>query len=563
MLQLACTAGIALGILSHLLLFKHGEWDRYAPTLVLFYAFAMSVLSPVVVFILMELSMLSTLLLVSTFWISYMTGLFGSIGLYRGWLHRLTQFPGPVAWKLSSFGSIKASVGEFKFPVKVQQLHETYGDFVRIRPREISINHVDAVRDIHGPGTTCVKGPFYDITYPFRSLQMLRDKGAHSRRRRIWDRGLGIKALTTYEPKILGHCADLISQLSAKSKGGKPIHIGPWMNYFGFDVIGDVAFSKPFNMVKDGKAAEILEDFLTSKPALGTLICAPWTFNLVQNLPGLRRLWEARTKNHARKIAERMKLGTTCKDLFSYLLEDGPASPAASAPLVFSEFSVPGDLACDSELAITAGSDTVAATLTSLIYILATHPDKQTLLQQELDTLLTGIADISYQKLSVPNNAPMLEGVILETLRLYPGTPGGMQRMTPPEGARIAGRWIPGNTLVSTPTYTLHRGKLLDSPPHTLLNNPHHHFATHVLSRTHTHTHTHTHSHPRPAQLRSTNHLHPRALVLDTKPNKTQRSLQPLPHRHQLLRRQGHCAHGTTLRDRADLSQVHSTLAHG
>ncbi|KAL2383013.1 hypothetical protein RJZ90_002898 [Blastomyces dermatitidis] len=386
-----------------------------------------------------------------------MTGLFGSIGLYRGWLHRLTQFPGPVAWKLSSFGSIKASVGEFKLPVKVQQLHETYGDFVRIRPREISINHVDAVRDIHGPGTTCVKGPFYDITYPFRSLQMLRDKGAHSRRRRIWDRGLGIKALTTYEPKILGHCADLISQLSAKSKGGKPIHIGPWMNYFGFDVIGDVAFSKPFNMVKDGKAAEILEDFLTSKPALGTLICAPWTFNLVQNLPGLRRLWEARTKNHARKIAERMKLGTTCKDLFSYLLEDGPASPAASAPLVFSEFSVPGDLACDSELAITAGSDTVAATLTSLIYILATHPDKQTLLQQELDTLLTGIADISYQKLSVPNNAPMLEGVILETLRLYPGTPGGMQRMTPPEGARIAGRWIPGNTLVSTPTYTLHR----------------------------------------------------------------------------------------------------------
>lgn len=53
----------------------------------------------------------------------------------------------------------------------------------------------------------------------------------------------------------------------------------------------------------------------------------------------------------------------------------------------------------------------------------------------------------------------MLEGVILETLRLYPGAPGGMQRMTPPEGAQIAGKWIPGNTLVSTPTYTLHRGE--------------------------------------------------------------------------------------------------------
>ncbi|PGH29378.1 hypothetical protein GX50_07882, partial [[Emmonsia] crescens] len=150
-------------------------------------------------------------------------------------------------------------------------------------------------------------------------------------------------------------------------------------------------------------------------------------------------------------------LGTTCRDLFSYLLDDSPGSPATSAPFVFPEFSVPGDLVCDSELAITAGSDTVAATLTALIYILATHPDKQARLQQELDTLLTGIDDISYKKLSAVNNAPMLEGVILETLRLYPGAPGGMQRMTPPEGAQIAGKWIPGNTLVSTPTYTLHR----------------------------------------------------------------------------------------------------------
>lgn len=33
-------------------------------------------------------------------------------------------------------------------------------------PREISVNHVDAVRDIHGSGTICVKGPFYDLNHP-------------------------------------------------------------------------------------------------------------------------------------------------------------------------------------------------------------------------------------------------------------------------------------------------------------------------------------------------------------------------------------------------------------
>ncbi|OJD10365.1 hypothetical protein AJ78_08596 [Emergomyces pasteurianus Ep9510] len=457
MLQLLCAAGIVLGAISHLLLFKHGEWDRYAATMVKTYVSAIGLLSPVAAFTVMELSVLSTLLLVTAFWISYMTGLFGSIGLYRGWFHPLKDFPGPLAWRLSAFWLIKVAAPEFKFPLKVQQLHRQYGDFVRIRPREISVNHVDAVRDIHGPGTVCVKGPFYDLNYPFRSLQMLRDKDAHARRRRIWDHGLGIKALMSYKPKILGHCADLLNQLNVKAQDGKPIAIASWMSYFSFDVIGDVAFSRPFNMIKDGKAAEILETFEMSRTSMGYLFCAPWMFIVLQRLPPFSIVWASRVEHHARKVAERMKLGTTCKDLFSYLLDDSPGSPLTSAPLVFPEFSIPGDVVCDSELAITAGSDTVASTLTCLIFILATHPEHQTLLQRELDALLTGIDDISYQKLSAANSAPVLESIILETLRLYPAAPGGMQRMTPPEGARIAGKWIPGNTLVSTPTYSLHR----------------------------------------------------------------------------------------------------------
>lgn len=53
----------------------------------------------------------------------------------------------------------------------------------------------------------------------------------------------------------------------------------------------------------------------------------------------------------------------------------------------------------------------------------------------------------------------MLEGCINEALRLFPPVPSGLQRMTPPEGVKIAGRYIPGDTLVSTPTYTIHRGR--------------------------------------------------------------------------------------------------------
>lgn len=80
------------------------------------------------------------------------------------------------------------------------------------------------------------------------------------------------------------------------------------MNYFGFDVIGDVAFSKPFDMVKDGKAAQILETFEMSRPIAGSLVCVPWTFILLKRLPVLRDVWSARVKDHSRKVVERMKV---------------------------------------------------------------------------------------------------------------------------------------------------------------------------------------------------------------------------------------------------------------
>lgn len=146
------------------------------------------------------------------------------------------------------------------------------------------------------------------------------------------------------------------------------------------------------------------------------------------------------------------QLGTSRTDLFSHLLDESTDNASPSLGTV-------EDLVYDSELAIVAGSDTTASTLASLAYLLSMHPEKQRLLQEELDQLFTGVADISHQKLAT--EAPMLEACITEVLRLYPGAPSGVQRMTPPGGATIAGRYIPEDNLVSTPTYTLHRGTSL------------------------------------------------------------------------------------------------------
>jgi hypothetical protein len=64
----------------------------------------------------------------------------------------------------------------------------TVCDLLRLGPREISICHPDAVIDVHGSRNNIRKGEFYDQTYPFHTLQFIRDRESHKDERRYWDR---------------------------------------------------------------------------------------------------------------------------------------------------------------------------------------------------------------------------------------------------------------------------------------------------------------------------------------------------------------------------------------
>ncbi|KAG7133055.1 Cytochrome monooxygenase FCK2 like protein [Verticillium longisporum] len=50
-----------------------------------------------------------------------------------------------------------------------------------------------------------------------------------------------------------------------------------------------------------------------------------------------------------------------------------------------------------------------------------------------------------------------LQACIDESLRLFPPVPSGVQRMSPPEGQQVGDVFIPGNTVVQVPSYTLNR----------------------------------------------------------------------------------------------------------
>jgi cytochrome P450 len=95
----------------------------------------------------------------------------------------------------------------------------------------------------------------------------------------------------------------------------------------------------------------------------------------------------------------------------------------------------------------------MATTLVNLFGYLAYYPHYQMEIREELKGITRPLDFEVLLKL------PVLRSIIKETLRLWPPIPTGSSRLVPPAGLNIAGVYIPANTVIFAPRYTIARCK--------------------------------------------------------------------------------------------------------
>jgi benzoate 4-monooxygenase len=122
------------------------------------------------------------------------------------------------------------------------------------------------------------------------------------------------------------------------------------------------------------------------------------------------------------------------------------------------------ELTAEALTQLIAGSDTTSNSSCALLYYVAKTPGVLAKLQAELDEALP--EDMEVPTYDMIKDLPYLEAVFTETLRYHSTSGIGLPRQIPYDsaGATVMGRYYPAGTILSVPTYTIHRDKEVWGP---------------------------------------------------------------------------------------------------
>ncbi|KAF5672009.1 cytochrome P450 monooxygenase [Fusarium heterosporum] len=391
----------------------------------------------------------------------------------------LGRVPGPA---LASFTDLWRFLDVYRRRPDVTQitLHEKYGSVVRLGPNIVSISDPTAVQTIYAHNSGFTKSDFYTVQQTINksgkrliTLFTSQDERFHSKLRRAVSNAYAMSTLVQFEPFVDSTTTNFFKQLNERYANQNAIlDFGTWLQYYAFDVIGELTYSKRLGFVDHGKDVDNiignLEWLLNYAAPIGQL---PILDSLFLKNPLRLQLTKwgftnssspvvtfARSRMLARVDPE--KLGdiqfdqdSRRRDFLSRFLEANQKDP---------EFMTNDRVLALTVANIFAGSDTTAITLRAIFYYLMKNPEDMKRLMDELAeeekaghfTRVDGL--LSWNEV---RDLPFLNAVVKEALRCHPAAGLMLERIVPAQGLQVCGHHIPEGTIVGVNAWVLHRNK--------------------------------------------------------------------------------------------------------
>ncbi|KAK7742358.1 hypothetical protein SLS53_004503 [Cytospora paraplurivora] len=401
----------------------------------------------------------------------------------------LNQYPGPFLASLTDWWRF-VDVWKRRAELTHLKLHEKHGDIVRLGPNYLSFADPAALKAIYGLNKGYVKSEFYRVQqsvvkgHPLPSLFSTLDNDFHQQFRRCVNSAFSMSALVQYEPFVDNTTKLFLKQTERLfANGSRACDFSRWLQFYAFDVIGEITYSKRHGFLEtdedvDGIVAYLSKLFnyvapIGQIPILDRLLLKNPIYLKLSDWGIVDATFPVAKFARAR-MAERLSdLDTSDKD--GSILPTSEKASAKGRPTVdlLSKFLAAQEARPEfmtdtlvQTMAVSmafAGSETTAISLGAVFYYLLRNPHAMGRLRAELDEAgregafadnETGlVAWVESQKLQY------LDACIKEAFRLHPAAGLPLERIVPPQGAEIAGHFVPGGTIVGCSAWVIHRNR--------------------------------------------------------------------------------------------------------
>jgi len=392
--------------------------------------------------------------------------------VYNIFFHPLRKYPGPFLWRACVLPQYWYMFNG-DFIEKCLDMHNRYGEVVRIAPGELSYTKTQVWKDVFGK---LGREEFMkDLEWMGLQLQgawnVTSAQGDdHQRMRRVFMPAFNKTALVAQEPLLIQYglsshvptiqfaftamdngltssCLDAADKMvvaigQAAARNGTA-NLLDYFTFITFDIMAEIAFGQSLGMLdntryipwvrnaRSGPRYTIYRPIFCSIPVLGPVLSWLTTAPM-----------RAMAKKHegfaVNLVEERLRLAADAEktDVWSFILRHQELGKLRLTR---------GEMYANSAMFMIAGTESTATVLCGLVYYLCRNLHPYQTLVHEIRTTFANSRDIKLETLS---GMPYLTACINETLRLY-GTGGGtIPRVVPRQGAEVCGEWLPGGTVI-------------------------------------------------------------------------------------------------------------------
>ncbi|KAI0000250.1 cytochrome P450 [Xylariaceae sp. FL0662B] len=364
-------------------------------------------------------------------WLAYRVALF----LYNiSPFHPLYRVPGP---KLAAMSYLYEFWYDFvlvgKYTHEIRKMHEKYGPIVRINPEELHCNDPDFAEEIYPSTASRIRDKHYhflnSLAGPIETAAFgTREHEIHRRRRNAISRFFSRQQMLRLEPEINAMAQKMCDKLLLFAGKG-PIEMVQVFNCFTADTISQYAYGTTFGFLDQ---EEWTPNF---KAAFEAFVKSTYLFRFVPIMRNVVRIAPYLAKYMGDDIARLMKeMNETIPGHITKAQQD------RTRGRIFTELidsSLPDEdktiyrLSGEGWSLISAGTETTAATLSTITYYLLSKPECSARLIEELKGVDTN--QLSWVELE---KYPYLYGVIYEGIRLTYGVSTRLSRIARNETLR-------------------------------------------------------------------------------------------------------------------------------